>query len=139
MQGSLGTTLFADNLWAKHDIPCLEVVLVADTAQWAMDKATEEIRDALLDYIRRATGVVDVPCVDCHVTKWEEDRYSRAAYSNFGVGYVKGHTAALRIPEWQGKLVLAGEHTIADFEGSVHAALYSGRNAAKSIQDYLTD
>jgi monoamine oxidase len=43
----------------------------------------------------------------------------------------------LRVSEWNGKLVFAGEATISEYEGSVHAALFSASNAAKSVRQYL--
>jgi hypothetical protein len=44
----------------------------------------------------------------------------------------------LRCPEWGGRLIFAGEGTIVEYEGSVHAALFSGKNAAESIHSHVT-
>ena len=133
----LGKHLLADNLWARDGIPCLEVILTAESAAWARHKSDELICDAVLEFLFEAVEAEMPVCTKCHITRWEEDPFSLGAYSTFGVGCDTKHTAALRHPEWDGRLVLAGEHTISEFEGSVHAALLSGYNAAKSISDYI--
>lgn len=135
----LGTHLLADNLWAAADVPLLEIVLVSDAVVWATGKSTEEIRDEVLRFLAKAMNMDGIHefCIDCHVTRWEEDPYSRGAYSTFGQGCDERHAEYLRKPEWGGKLVLAGEHTIAQFEGSAPAALFSGASSSKSVIDYL--
>jgi monoamine oxidase len=134
----LGKHLLADNLWARNGIPCLEVVLTAEAAVWAKDKPDHVIRDTVIAFLMEAVNVTDLNCLSCYVTRWEEDPFSLGAYSNFGIGSQDRHSAAFRQPDWDGKLIFAGEHTISECEGSVHAALYSGYNAAKSVIEYLT-
>lgn len=133
----LGKHLLADNLWARDGIPCLEVILTAESAAWAFHKSDEMICDAVLEFLTDAVDGVEPKCTECHVTRWEEDPFSLGAYSTFGIGCDVKHTAALREPEWNGRLVFAGEHTVSEFEGSVHAALLSGVNSAKSVCDYI--
>ena len=134
----LGKHLLADNLWARDGIPCLEVILTAESAAWANHKSDDVIRDAVLAFLTEAVEGEKPTCTECHVTRWEEDPFSLGAYSTSGLGCDEKHTAALRHPDWNGRLVLAGEHTISEFEGSVHAALLSGYNAAKSISEYIS-
>jgi monoamine oxidase len=130
----LGAHLLLNNLWARRGIPCLEAILFAESGIWATHKSTDEIRTAVLNFMSGAMGAnVATWCVDCHVTRWEEDPYSRGAYSNMAVGVQKRHIAELRQPEWDRRLVLAGEGTIDKYEGSVHAALMSGANAAENV------
>ena len=133
----LGKHLLADNLWARDGIPCLEVILTAKAVVWANGKSTELICDTVLEYLTEAVAMEDFRCIDYKVTRWEEDPFSMGAYSTFGIGCEERHATALRAPEWNGKLVFAGEHTVSEFEGSVHAALFSGYNSAKSVSDYL--
>jgi len=72
-------------------------------------------------------------CVNCHVTRWEEDTFSKGAYSGFQLGTMDWHCAELSRSEWDGHLIFAGEATHQEYEGSVHAALLSGVEGAKKI------
>jgi monoamine oxidase len=136
----LGNELLFDNFWARDDITSIEAVLTGNAATWATGKDTVVIRDAVLDFMKDAMGLdTDLRewCTGCQVTRWEEDRFSKGAFSCFTLGALERHTEALRASEWNGKLVFAGEATISEYEGSVHAALFSASNAAKSVRQYL--
>ena len=137
----LGNVLLFDNLWARDQIPCIEAILTGDAATWATGKDTETVCSAVLDFMKDAMGLDDDPrdwCTDsCHVTRWEEDRFSKGAYSCYTLGTRKRHTKALRRSEWGGKLVFAGEACVSEHEGSVHAALFSARNAAEEVRKLL--
>jgi len=144
---ALGNFLFLDNLWAKDGIPCLEAVLIGDAGSWATGKSDDVIRDAVLKFMEDAMGSsvdwsspsssaslsLSECCVDCHVTRWEEDPFSKGAYSGFQLGTMDWHCAELSRSEWDGHLIFAGEATHQEYEGSVHAALLSGVEAAKKI------
>jgi monoamine oxidase len=137
----LGNCLLFDNLWASRGIPCIEAVLFGNAGNWATHRADKDIRDAVLNFMQDAMGRNDSLheyCQHCHVTRWEEDPYSRGAYSSVALNALERHVEELRRPEWDGKLIFAGEATISEFEGSVHAALLSGRNAAEKVSDILT-
>jgi monoamine oxidase len=135
----LGNCLLIDNLWACRDIPCLEVVLFGSAGQWATGKSDEVIRDAVVEFLVQAmgSGARNSHCVDVHVTRWEEDPYSRGAYSSVAVGASIRHVQELTRPEWEGRLVLSGEACVSEFEGSVHSALMSGQNAAETVRKFL--
>jgi monoamine oxidase len=136
----LGNCLLFDNLWASRGIPCIEAVLFGKAGNWATHREDEEIRDAVLNFMRDAMGRNDSLhnyCRHCHVTRWEEDPYSRGAYSSVALNALERHVQELRRPEWDGTLIFAGEATISEFEGSVHAALLSGRNAAEKVSAVL--
>jgi monoamine oxidase len=137
----LGPYLLIDNLWACRDVPCLEAVLFGPAGHWATGKSDEIIRDAVLEFMAHAMGrseaMKDARCVDVHVTRWEEDPYSRGAYSSVAVGASIRHVQELTRPEWDGRLVLSGEACISEFEGSVHSALMSGADAAAAIHEFL--
>jgi Flavin containing amine oxidoreductase len=74
-----------------------------------------------------------IRCIDCLVTRWEENEFSRGAYSHItAFGGVPDQVAAtLAEPEYDGHLIFAGEGTVPHCEGSVHAALASGERAAQ--------
>jgi len=137
----LGNYLLLDNLWARDGIPCLEALLFARSGEWATNREDTEIRHAVLEFCSSAMGIkieeITSKCIDCHVTRWEEDPFSRGAYSSVAVGASIRHYEALTRPEWDGRLIFAGEATVAEFEGSVHAALYSGSAAAQAVRRCL--
>lgn len=136
----LGEVLLLDNLWAQDGHPCWEAILVGEAADWATHRPDEEISRAVLDFVEQALGVQDVGrwCTGCHVTRWEEDPYSRGAYASLSVGALPRHVDALAAPEWDGSLLLAGDATCEDFEGAVHASLFSGKAAARKVHEYLS-
>ena len=136
---SLGNCLLVDNLWALRGVPSFEVVLFGLAGLWSTDKSEDEICSALLDFISDAMSMdralLQKFYVSCHITRWEEDKFSRGAYSYMALGALERHTEELRRSEWDGRLVFAGEATISEYEGSVYSALYSGMNAAKSVHE----
>ena len=154
----LGNHLLINNLWAKnYNIPCLEVILSGDNGKWAIDKSVDTIRLEVLTFMQQSMAfsidpnsrlnsndyanaknvflLLDDWCIDCHVTRWEEDPMSNGAYCNFAVGTLERHMDALVEPEWGGCLLFAGDGTVADYLGSVHAALVSGQEAAQRFFD----
>lgn len=135
----LGKHLLLTNLFAKDGIPSLEAVLCGDMGKWAFQKSDEVIRMEVLDFIGSCMGISNLSesCVGCHITRWEEDEYTRGSYSTFRLGTKERHVDALAAPEWDGKLMFAGEPTESENMGSVHAALTSGRRAADEVLRYL--
>lgn len=132
---NLGQCLLLDNLWASQGKPCLEAVLFGHDGTWATGKSDQVIRDAVLAFMEQAMGKPNLRshCTECHITRWEEDPYSRGAYSSMKLGCMLRHVEELRKPEWDGRLIFSGEATITEFEGSVHAALFSGMNAKDDV------
>jgi len=137
----LGNFLLMNNLWARDGIPCIEAVLFGTSGRWATHKSDDVIRGAVLrfmsDALGPASGNIADRCLNCHVTRWEEDRFSRGSYSSVAMGAQIRHVEELTEPEWGGQLLLAGEATVTEFEGSVHAALFSGKRAAGAVQRFL--
>jgi lysine-specific histone demethylase 1 len=143
--------LIVDNLWASQGIPCLEVILLHDAAKWATHRPEEEIRDAVLEFMSRAMkndlkmadndGMINLfeSCTDVHVTRWEEDEFCRGAYSSFELGCQDQHLEDLQASEWSNRLIFSGEATGDGHEGSVQAALLSGRRAARQVLEYVRD
>lgn len=133
---TLGKYLLIDNLWAKNGIPCMEAILFGPAGRWAIGKTDDVIRDEVLKFLADTMGTTEdlqASCQDCHVTRWEEDRFSLGAYSSLSLGALIRHVEELARPEWDGNLIFAGEATILEHEGSVHAALFSGEQAAKHV------
>ncbi|KAL3911027.1 MAG: hypothetical protein SGILL_007448, partial [Bacillariaceae sp.] len=111
-----GKSLLVTNLYAIRGIPSMEVVLCGDLGKWAYQKSDET----------------------CHITRWEEDPFTRGSYSTFRLGTKDCHVDDLRAAEWYGRLFFAGESTEEEHMGSVHAALMSGNRAAREVLDYLS-
>jgi monoamine oxidase len=138
----IGESLLVDNVWAKDGVACLEAILVGDSAIWATGRAEEEIRRAVLDFVGESMNLkledLSTWCLGCHVTRWEEDPYSRGAYASLALGALPRHVTAMMDTEWGGALAFAGDAVVEDFEGSVHAALFSGAAAAERVHEYLS-
>lgn len=137
----LGHYLLVFNFWAKDSIPCLEAILCGNIGKWAINKSDQEIQHAVLQFMEDAMGVKDIAksCVDCNITKWEEDPLTRGSYSSFRLGTLERHIDTFREPHWDGHLVFAGEYTESEHMGSVHAALMSGERAAKLASQVLPE
>jgi monoamine oxidase len=137
----LGNHMLLDNLWARDDIPCLEAILFGNTGRWATGKSDNVIRDAVLGFLAHTMGMDQLQewCVGCHITRWEEDPYSRGAYSGYRLGTLSEHTEALSTCEWNGRLRFGGEATLSGHEGSIHAALISGENVANQLAEAMRE
>jgi monoamine oxidase len=71
------------------------------------------------------------------VTRWKEDPYSHGgANSSWSIGVLPRHAAELMHLEWNEHLYFAREATHDGFEGSVHAALLSGKHAMSSVDKH---
>ena len=73
------------------------------------------------------------------IFEWSSDNFSCGAYSYAGADAMDGDFHVMGAPQMEeGRfLVLAGEHTCEEHNGSVHAALAEGRRAAKEVVEYL--
>mmetsp|Transcript_4787 Transcript_4787/g.9965 ORF Transcript_4787/g.9965 Transcript_4787/m.9965 type:complete len:424 (-) Transcript_4787:3353-4624(-) len=138
IQNQLGKCLFIDNLWAKDGYACMEAVLAGEQGRWATNRPDEEIRTVVLDFLERAMNFpqnhLQHRCLDCHITRWEEDVYSKGAYAAMSMGGLQRHTDAMVAPEWDGCLRFAGDVCSTEFEGSVSAAIFSGRHVARQLK-----
>jgi monoamine oxidase len=135
----IGKYLLIANLWAKDDIPCLEAVLCGNAGKWACHKTDEAIKRSVLKFMSDAIPFPNIEdcCVACHVTRWEEDDFTGGSYSSFVLGTLERHVDTLCTPEWDGRLLFAGEATESEHMGSVHAALISGERASNYAQDFI--
>ncbi|CAJ1934180.1 unnamed protein product [Cylindrotheca closterium] len=134
-----GKYLLVNNLWAKHGVPCMEAVLCGDLGEWATGKRTEELMHFVIQYLEDTMPIENVEelCTHCHVTRWEEDPYTKGSYSSVKLGTLERHVDAFSAPEWEGRLIFAGEATESEHMGSVHGALISGQRAAHLVQQFF--
>uniref|UniRef100_A0A7S2VFR3 Amine oxidase domain-containing protein n=1 Tax=Entomoneis paludosa TaxID=265537 RepID=A0A7S2VFR3_9STRA len=136
----LGTCLLIDNFWAKDGHACMEAILAGDQARWATHKSDEMIRETVLEFIRTAMNLpykLQDKCLDCHITRWEEDPFCKGAYAAMSMGGLQRHIDAVTEPEWDGCLYFAGDVCSVEFEGSVSAAMFSGRYTGRNMAQYL--
>ena len=139
----LGNFLNVDNTHAKScGEPLLEITLAGGAAQWATERDSDEIKKAVLNFLDESMSTNDGSnfssrCTGCDISRWEEDKFSRGAYAGFKLGTLERHAAALATPEWNGRLLFAGDAIISEYEGSVHGALLSGRDAALKVLEHL--
>ena len=138
--GELGNYLLINNLWAKDKIPCLEAILCGDLGEWANHQSDDSIKNSVIGFIEDAMGFSNLQemCTDVHVTRWEEDPFALGTYSSFRLGTLERHIDSFSVPEWDGRLVFAGEHTESEHQGSVHGALMSGSRAAEAVREFLS-
>jgi len=134
--GNQPNYLLINSLWAKHGVPCMEAVLCGQLGSWAIGKSNEELMQFVTQFLADTMPIDNVEelCTDCHVTRWEEDPYTKGSYSSFQLGTLERHVDALGATEWEGRLIFAGEATESEHMGSVHAALISGQKAMHLVQ-----
>ena len=65
------------------------------------------------------------------ITDWRNDPFAGGAYSYVPAGASRAHMDAFGLLD--GPLLFAGEHTVAEYHGTVHAAFVSGRRAARRL------
>ena len=65
------------------------------------------------------------------ITDWRNDPYAGGAYSYIPTG--AGRSDMEVFDKLDGPVVFAGEHTVAEYYGTVHAAFVSGRRAAERL------
>ncbi|KAL3827364.1 hypothetical protein ACHAXA_003098 [Cyclostephanos tholiformis] len=94
-------------------------------------------RDVQAEVMRILRDVFDANAPDptrLLVTRWGQEVYSRGSYSYNKVGATRKDFKVAAEPV-DGVLFFAGEHTSADYRGSVHGAYLSGIRAAKELWD----
>lgn len=109
-----------------------------DYAQVAEAMKDAEMVADCMDSVRTMFGA-EIPEPSGHLaTRWSKNVNSRGAYSYSSVGSQPKHFDDLATPIAD-TILLAGEHTIFKYHGTVHGAYQSGRNAAQIIEDRLAD
>lgn len=67
------------------------------------------------------------------ISRWRQDPFALGAYSFKAVGTRAKDRKALFGPDWENRLLFAGEATSRDCPATVHGALMTGRAAARSL------
>lgn len=92
----------------------------------------------VMDAIRAMFGS-DVPMpIDYQISRWSQEPYTKGAYSYSKLGSNPADFDAFKAPISE-ILLFAGEHTDFEFHGTVHGAYLSGLNAARLIDDELSE
>ena len=122
--------------WAKGGTS--RTVFCFDTAvqDGLANEDSTDTRDEANAVLHRMLGIVDVePPAAFHVTRWQDDEYTRGAYSFMRAGSTLDdfHDLGKHHDECPA-IVLAGEHCLSDgngSEGTMHSAIKSGVHAAE--------
>ena len=154
-----GIVLF-DNLWASEGhaasaallagynrlmagLPIIEAVFVTSNPSApdeCLHRAVQTATECWGERPRRCTELSftrsGLEVLDTHVTSWESDPYAYGAYSYFTLGTHCSDPSTLAEPSGQ-SLLWAGEATDEEYQGSVHAAVLSGRRAAIEVVSRL--
>lgn len=120
------------DLSTVHDSPTLLTFAAGPCAKTIRHWSDTRIADSVLDALRGLYGERVVQPDRVHITRWQDDPYSRGSYSYMTVGSERNDHDALSIPI-DGVLHLAGEATWTDDPATVTAALRSGHRAAEQI------
>lgn len=88
-----------------------------------------------IEALRSMFGEIPTPAF-AHATDWLHDPDSLGSYSYIPVGGSATHMETLAGPP-SPRLHLAGEHTVPDAYGTVHAAFMSGQRAAADLTAHL--
>ncbi len=95
---------------------------------------TDEGRiEAALEVLEEMMGVIPVP-VAATATDWRNDPWSGGSYSYIPVGATPSDMTMLG-SQASDQLFFAGEHTVPEYFGTVHAAYVSGVRAADQIMN----
>ena len=100
-------------------------------------KSDNEIKDEILETLPEIFDGVTEP-ERVIITRWRKDRFARGAYSYNSVGTTRKDSTTLAKPV-SNVVYFAGEHTNADYRGTVHGAYLSGLRAAEELLDYDED
>lgn len=127
-----GETIAAHlSLLASHGVPVLVGFAAGRRAARHARVAPGQRVDLAMAPLRRAFDASQ-PTGAAH-SGWTRDRFSRGAYSYAARTTREGDREMVQRPQWDGRLMLAGEHTDARFPSTVHGALRSGRRAAAQL------
>ncbi|ROU04225.1 flavin monoamine oxidase family protein [Histidinibacterium lentulum] len=112
------------------------VLLGFNAADPALDLERLDDRDtaaAAHEALRAMFGTGFPAPVAAQVTRWGRDPLSLGSYSYTAVGTSPATRRALAGAEWDGQLWFAGEAASAEYFGTAHGAVLSGREAARGV------
>lgn len=86
-----------------------------------------------LEALRAMFGSAVPEPLGVQISRWRQDPFALGAYSFKAVGTRAKDRKALFGPDWENRLLFAGEATSGDYPATVHGALLTGRAAARSL------
>ena len=104
--------------------------LVAEGVEAMDDAATLASATATL---RQMFGSRFPAPIAAQITRWRADPLAQGSYSFLATGSTPDSRDALFGPDWEGRLIFAGEATSRDHAATVHGAWLSGLAAAKAL------
>ncbi len=111
--------------------PTLLAFYNSQTSQGWSDLSSDQRCEEALTIVREMFGSSPDPTATA-MTDWSRDRFSRGSYSYIPIGSSGEDMDELAKPQ-SDHLLLAGEHTVKNHFGTVHAAIESGQRAARLI------
>lgn len=105
----------------------------ADTAKAVEAMDDRAIVADAMAAVRAMFGSKAPDPVATQFTRWSRDPFALGSYSYTAVGSTPADRKALAAPEAGGALAFAGEACSADYPGTVHGAVSSGRAVAKRM------
>jgi monoamine oxidase len=120
------------DLTGLHGDPVLLTFAAGPTAREIRTWRDEDVVESVVEQLRRLYGDRVSQPVEAHVTRWQDDPFSRGSYAFMTRGSVTSDHDHLAAPVG-GVLHLAGEATWTDDPATVTAALCSGHRAAERI------
>ncbi len=121
-----------------NDTPVLLGFSAADYAETLETKRDSEVVAEAMKALRTMFGSSAPDPIAAQFTRWRSDPYALGSYSFNAVGSSNADREALAKPEGT-RLHFAGEALSANYPGTVHGALLSGRRAAKTILESLAN
>lgn len=120
------------DLTTAHGSPTLLTFAAGPTAVEIRDWEESRVVESNLEQLRRLFGDRVEEPTEVHVTRWQDDPFSRGSYAYMTVGSTTDDHDALATPVG-GVLHLAGEATWTDDPATVTAAFHSGHRAAERV------
>ena len=113
----------------------LMTVVLGDHAKVVEAQSEQDIQDEVMKVLRRVFDANAPDPTKLLVTRWGQEKFSRGSYSYNKVGATRKDFKMAAEPVDE-VLFFAGEHTNADYRGSVHGAYLSGMRSAKEVWDH---
>lgn len=125
-------TLWGD--WTSYLAATGQPVLVGfNAARMAEEVEALDDRDtaaSAVEALRAMFGASVPDPIGSQTSRWRQDPFALGAYSFIAVGTSRKDRKALFGPDWDGRILFAGEAASRDQPSTVHGALITGREAA---------
>ena len=128
------------NKYAFTQMPMLEAYVVGEHAKNMATQSDEDVLDRILSELSVAFGRskenLRASIVKTYIQRWNTEEFVKGAYSYASPGTVEEDFEAFEYSLLR-VVFFAGEHTIADYRGTVHGAFLSGRRAANDVLEAM--